>query len=270
MIEAALAASHAPFIVGARDRADQAQADRFYAGYATAAERIRAARPDAVVIVTAEHFTNFFDVVPPFHINIGEFASGPVETHLGIPHRRVPGDPDLALRLLDAAAEQGVDVSFGRTLQLDHGAMVPLHLLEVPEDTPVVPILVNCLVEPMPRYERCRALGAAIGSVLEGLPTRVALIAAGGLSHWPGMPEAGRISEDWDRAVLSPLGGGDRSVLWDPPTEGADAKGPGAEELRAWTIVGAATGDGPAEVLTYEPITGWSTGCAVVDLLPNA
>jgi hypothetical protein len=172
--------------------------------------------------------------------------------------------------MLTAAMDAGIDMAFGRSLRLDHGAMVPLHLLRVPETMPVVPLLVNCLVEPMPDYLRCHALGLALASVLQPLSTRVALVAAGGLSHWPGMPEAGIISETWDRAVLDGLSAGHRGVLTDPPSAGAHEKGPGAEELRAWTVLGAATGAGPVDVLSYEPVSGWSTGCAVADFLPRA
>lgn len=268
MIASAFGVTHAPAILAAPDRAGKEEAARFYAAYDEAAARLAASEPDAVVLVTAEHFTNFFHVVPPFHLHNGDYAEGPVEDDLGIEKRRVPGSPHLANQLLEAAADTGVDLSFGPTLKLDHGSMIPLHLLRVNFDLPVLTMLVNCLVEPYPRYERCRVMGEALKRFAERTEMRIAMIAAGGLSHWPAMPESGRISEAWDRAVLDGLKNGNADVLITPPSVGEAEKGPGAEELRAWTIVGTAALRGAADVLAYEPISGWSTGCAVVDLLP--
>lgn len=266
MIVAAIAASHAPFIVGAPEKADPKQAQRFFAGYREAARRLGDAKPDAILIVTAEHFTNFLTVVPPFHIHLGESAFGPVEESLGIEQRHVPNAPHLARELLDAALASGVDMAFGHHLDLDHGSMVPLHLLGVAPHTPVIPLIVNCLIDPMPSYLRCAAVGRALRESLTSMDARIGLVAAGGLSHWPGMPQAGRISPAWDRRVLDRLADG-RDVLLDPPED--PDMGPGAEELRAWTIVAEAASVTQAEVLAYEPIIDWSTGCAVVDLMPH-
>lgn len=266
-VVAAVGASHAPGIVAWKDRADADSADRFYEGYREAGRRLADAKSELVVLVTAEHFTNFFEVMPAFYLNIGEGAKGPVEHWLGIDQREVPGHPDAARTVLDAMLDQGFDLAYGHDMELDHGAMVPLELLGVAADTPVLPIIVNCLVQPMPTHRRCRDFGAALGHVLEGLTSRVALVAAGGLSHWPGMAEAGKISPAWDHAVLDGLRDGNRDVLWEPPSAGADDAGPGAEELRAWAVVGAACDRSKADVLAYEPVSEWSTGCAVVDLM---
>src|SRR3546814_6774126 len=66
---------------------------------------------------------------------------------------------------------------------------------------PVVPIIQNCSVAPMPSLGRCYRLGAALRRAIEAWPNpaRVALIGAGGLSHWVGMPGMGRVDTDFDR-----------------------------------------------------------------------
>lgn len=264
-IVASFAVSHAPGILSAPDRPPAEVADRVQSAYAEAQRRLHAARPEAVVLVTSEHFANFFEIVPAFYLNVAGSAHGPVEGWLGIEERDVPGHPALARRVLEHALDAGFDLAFGDGLALDHGCFVPIEKLGLAE-VPVVPLLVNALVEPMPTLRRCRDLGIELGSALQAAPERVALVAAGGLSHWPGMAEAGLMSPEWDEAVLRQLEAGDREVLWEPPSDGLEEAGPGAAELRSWAVVGAAAPAAPADILGYEPVAEWATGCAVVAL----
>jgi aromatic ring-opening dioxygenase catalytic subunit (LigB family) len=254
-------------MVAFKEQGDPNARVRVYDAFARAGARLRDAAPDVVVLVTNEHFANFFAVVPAFYINIGDSTTGPVERWLGLDKREVPGAPDLARSILDHWYADEFDVAWGHDAVLDHGSIVPLELLGVPPNLPVIPVLVNAIVEPLPTHERCRALGESLGRRLERAEERVALVAAGGLSHWPGMAEQGRISTVWDKAVLDALEAGDRQVLWCPPEHGAEEAGPGANELRAWAIVGAAVEQVKARVLAYEAVESWATGIAVVDLL---
>jgi len=95
-------------------------------------------------------------------------------------------------------------------------------------------------------------------------PARVALIGAGGLSHWVGMPGMGRINVDFDRWFLSRLAAGraeEGVTLTDAEVERA---GNGAHEIRSWLTVAGAVPGKPARVLAYEPITAWVTGMGVI------
>lgn len=261
--------SHAPGLVAWPDKADAETRERvFEKGYAEAGRRLRALEPDVVVVATGEHFANFFSVVPAFCLHVGDKSEGPIEPWLGVDKRVVPTHADLADQLLRHALDDGHGLAFSHELVLDHGTMVPLELMQVPTDLPVVPLIVNTLVDPLPSLASCRDLGLSFGSVLANSDLRVVVIGAGGLSHWPGMAEAGRVSPEWDRALLNGLEEGRRAVLVEPPTVGFEDAGPGAEEIRAWAIAAAATPPGNAEVLSYEAVDAWATGCAVVDLMP--
>lgn len=265
------AMSHAPGLLAWPERAGKDVHQRLIVqGYQRAGERIRALEPDAIVLVTGEHFANFFAVMPAFCLHIGEQLEGPVEPWLNVERRQVATHPELANALLRDALAADQAIAFSHELVLDHGSMVPLELMAVAADLPVVPLIVNTLVDPLPSLRSCRALGAALGDTLASRDERVVLVGAGGLSHWPGMAEAGLMSPEWDQAVLDELVAGRREALWMPPTVGYDTAGPGAEEIRAWAVVGAATPQAQAEVLAYEPVAAWATGCAVVDLLPAA
>ncbi len=263
----AFTVSHAPGMLAWPDVDEGTHERLIVGGYQRAGERLRALAPDVVVLVTGEHFANFFSVIPPFCIHLGENTEGPIEPWLGVPKRRIPTHAALARDMLAVALAGGRDIAFSYELVLDHGSMVPLTLLDVAADLPVVPIIVNTLVDPLPSLESCRKLGAVLAEVLEASDLRVVLVGAGGLSHWPGMAEAGKMSPEWDNAVLDALVAGDRECLWAPPEAGYADAGPGAEEIRAWAVVGAAAPEARADVLAYEAVDAWVTGCAVVDLL---
>ncbi len=64
---------------------------------------------------------------------------------------------------------------------------------------PIVPVIINTLTPPMPTAKRCFALGEFLGRALKKLPKRIALIATGGLSHWPGEAKHGKINVPFDK-----------------------------------------------------------------------
>ena len=86
--------SHAPGITGRKDRADPVVRDAFYAAYDRMRQALEAARPDALVVIGAEHFANFFmNNMPAICVGMGEHYEGPIEDEawLGIKRARFPG-----------------------------------------------------------------------------------------------------------------------------------------------------------------------------------
>src|SRR5215470_4099826 len=51
---------------------------------------------------------------------------------------------------------------------------------------PIVPLYVNVYLAPQPTPARCYAWGQALRAILGPRPERIALLASGGLSHFPG------------------------------------------------------------------------------------
>ena len=89
--------SHAPGITGRAERADPALRDGFYAAYGRCARRCEAARPDALIVVAAEHFANFFmNNMPAFAMGMADSYEGPIEEPdwLRIERTRMPGNAD--------------------------------------------------------------------------------------------------------------------------------------------------------------------------------
>src|SRR5262245_31757056 len=175
--------AHAPGILGWPAAAPQDQRERFHDAYQRLGLALRASRPDAIVIFAAEHWANFFvNNYPAFCIGRASRYVGPLEESINLPRGTVNGDGALAPELLPDCFERGVEPSFSDELTLDHGVMVPLHLLTPQHDVPVVPVIVNALAPPLPTPMRCFDLGAAMAEVIRTSPKRIAVIASGGLS----------------------------------------------------------------------------------------
>jgi 2,3-dihydroxyphenylpropionate 1,2-dioxygenase len=269
MITAALAAGHAPGITGWPEAADVEQAKRFFAGYERLKERLEAARPELLIVITPEHWANFFlDKMPPFCLGTGEEFKGPLEdpSFLRVPRTKVLGSPSRARKLFDAMSQE-IDLAFSQELILDHGSMVPLHFLTPKMNLPVIPLIVNCLAHPMPPLSRCYRMGQVLGAIVRDWPDRVALLATGGLSHWPAMLEAGKINSEFDRRFLQWLATGSVQEYFRYSDREVEAQaGPGAHEIRTWVALAGAMAGAKGEVLAYEPVKAWATGCAIVSM----
>src|SRR6187402_843937 len=95
--------SHAPGITGRAHLADAAIKDEFHKQFHRMGEQLRASKPDALIVIAAEHFANFFmNNMPAYAIGMADHYEGPIEDPgwLGIPRTRVPGNAELSLRLV--------------------------------------------------------------------------------------------------------------------------------------------------------------------------
>ncbi len=257
--------SHAPGITGRASMADAALRDEFYAAYADMGEQIRAARPDALIIVAAEHFANFFmNNMPAYAMGMADHYEGPIEDPdwLGIPRTRTPGAPDLSKRLIERVMED-VDVAFCEEWKFDHGVMVPLNFLTPKFDLPVIPVNINCQGPPLTPLHRTWAFGEALRKACDAVPERIALVGTGGISHWPATPDSGKINEPWDREFLERWARNDKAALL--AYRDADVyreAGQGGFEIRTFISVAAAA-RGPGRVEFYAPIPIFAVGCTV-------
>lgn len=255
--------SHGPGITGRADRAPPEQRDALYAAYACLRDALWATRPDALVLIAAEHFANFFmNNMPAYAVGMGEVYDGPIEDPdwLRIPHREVKGDPQLSRRMISEMM-QTVDVAYAEEWRFDHGIMVPLHFLDPENRLTIVPANINCQGPPLTPLHRAWAFGEAIRRAADSVPQRVALVGTGGISHWPATPDSGRINEGWDREFLARWEANDRAALTSYSDEETyrDA-GQGGFEIRTF-VATAAAARGRGTVHHYEPIPIFSVGC---------
>ncbi len=177
--------SHAPGITGRADRVEPDRLDRLHAAYGRMREAIEAAEPDALLVVGAEHFANFFmNNMPAYCIGMADSFEGPIEDPewLAIPRATIPGNADLARRLIERVLRD-VDVAYAEEWKFDHGIMVPLHFLTPRYDLPVIPANINCQGPPLTPVHRSYAFGEALRRACDAVPERIALIGTGGISH---------------------------------------------------------------------------------------
>jgi len=267
--------SHAPGITGRKDRADPVVRDAFYASYDRMRQAIEDAHPDALVVIGAEHFANFFmNNMPAICMGMGEHYEGPIEDEvwLGIKHARVPGAPALSKRLITEVM-QDIDLAYAEEWKFDHGIMVPLSFLTPRYDLPIVPVNINCQGPPLIPLKRCYEFGRALQRACDRAPERIAVIATGGISHWPATPDSGKINEPWDREFLRKFLSNDREALLAYRDEDTwrDA-GQGGLEIRTYVALAGAAEGSTGELWFYAPIPIFSVGCtiAVMNLAKRA
>ena len=258
--------SHAPGITGRAERADPVLREGFYANLDRMRAALEAARPEALVIIAAEHFANFFmNNMPALCVGMGEHYEGPIEDEawLRIKRTRVPGAPDLSRRLITQMMQQ-VDLAYAEEWKIDHGIMVPLHFLTPRYDVPVIPVNINCQGPPLIPLERCWVFGQALRRACDAAPERIAVVATGGISHWPATPDSGKINEAWDRAFLAKfLANRKQELLAYTDADTHREAGQGGFEVRTFIALAGATEGSTAELWFYAPIPIFAVGCTV-------
>ncbi|MEM7278309.1 MAG: extradiol ring-cleavage dioxygenase [Pseudomonadota bacterium] len=248
--------SHAPGITGRAHLVENtAKRDEFYAALDRQRQEIEASGAEALMVVAAEHFGNFFmNNMPAYCIGVGEKHSGPIEdpNWLKIDKTDVPGAPELGQRLAKEIM-QTVDVAYAEEWKFDHGIMVPLHFLTPRYDLPVIPVNINCQGPPLTPLHRAWAFGEAIRRAADSVPEKIAVVGTGGISHWPATPDSGKINEAWDREFLGRLERFDKDALLSYTDEETyrDA-GQGGFEIRTYIAAAAAAG-GACEVQFFTP-----------------
>lgn len=188
---ALIAMSHSPLLHAADPQpADEVRA-RVDGAFARIHEFATEFDPTLVVVFAPDHYNGFFhDLMPPFAIGLAAEAIGDYGTEAG----PVAVDEQQALAVLRHVQQADVDMAFSRAMLVDHGAVQPLETLFGGIGArPVVPVFVNGVAGPFVPMRRVRRMGQAVGDHLASLDERVLVIASGGLSHDPPVPQ-------WDTA----------------------------------------------------------------------
>jgi len=258
--------SHAPGITARAERADPAVRDLFYANLEGMRKAILASRADALLVIAAEHFANFFmNNMPAYCIGIADEYEGPIEDPdwLRIKRTKVPGNADLSQRLVEKVM-QTVDIAYAQEWQFDHGISVPLHFLTPDYNLPVIPVNINCQGPPLTPLHRVWEFGKALRGACDKVPERIAIVGTGGISHWPATPDSGKINERWDKEFLDKFVTNDKTAMlaYNDADIYAEA-GQGGFEIRTY-IATAATCEGHrARLHFYAPIPVFAVGCTV-------
>src|SRR5215217_9060611 len=151
----------------ARMAAPEDQRTNFFGALDHIREEAVARGVEACVVLSNEHFTNFFlENFPQICIGLGEKNWGPTEEWLPIDKVWIPGHPGLANHIAERTLASGFDPAFSHLLELDHGVMTVYHELDPTMQLPLVPIVQNCAVEPLMPVRRWYSFGQAMGQAI--------------------------------------------------------------------------------------------------------
>jgi 2,3-dihydroxyphenylpropionate 1,2-dioxygenase len=254
---AAFALPHTPQLLVRPPTEDRDLVLRVHAAYAEVKRRLTATRADVVVVLGGDHVEGFFlNAVPALAVYVGRVAAG----EFGRYRYAFEVQEPLARAIAEQGIEAGFDLTYSQDLRLDYAFYVPLHFTMPSPALPIVPLYVNVYLPPQPTPRRCYAWGQALGRILDGRAERVALVASGGLSHFPGTDRYASPDFDFDRALLAALADGRGAET--ARLTGEELDKAGNVELRTWITLLGAIGEARAEVLAYEP--SWHHGNAVV------
>lgn len=260
--------SHAPGITGRAHLAEPAARDAFYAGMAQMRAELEATQPDAVIVMAAEHFANFFmNNMPAFAMGMGKRYDAPIEdpAWLGIEKVQVPGNSELSKRLITEVM-QSVDVAFAEEWKFDHGIIVPLHFLTPRYDKNIIPVNINCQGPPLTPLHRAWAFGDALRRACDKVPERIALVGTGGISHWPATPDSGKVNWEWDQRFMDHWCRNDKdAMLAYTDEETLRDAGQGGFEIRTFMAVAAAA-RGLGKILHCAPIPIFAVSCTAATM----
>lgn len=262
---------HDPLMTASPKIERQHLADSVLGGMEEVYKRLVDQNIDTVIVIGDDHYTKFGPhCLPQYLIATGDLA-GPEEPWLNIERYEVPNNEALATHIRDFGFDNGFDWATATTLELEHGTMVPIHLCVKPKESGMkaIPIYLAAGVVPLIRMRRAYELGQMIGKAIEAWEgdERVAIIGTGGLSHWVGTAEMGRVNEEFDRKILDHVEAGDAEAIINLDDQYVlEQAGNGAFELRNWVCaMGVADATG-AEHICYEAVNEWVCGCACTEL----
>ncbi|HEY4418175.1 MAG TPA: hypothetical protein VGN22_01570, partial [Pseudonocardia sp.] len=173
-IVAAAAAVHAPQLLSRPSYEEIDKLDNSTDALHAFGKVLDEARPDAVLVVGIDHLETFWlEAVPTFTLVISEECEATYTKW----RRRKRVHTDLAVDLLKGVIAQDFDLTYSQEAELGHAFLTPFEHILGDRDIPVIPLLVNTYLPPIPSPRRCYALGQAIAKSLADRPERIAVIA---------------------------------------------------------------------------------------------
>jgi len=220
-------------------------------------------RPDAIVFLGSDHVETFsVTCIPSFAIIAGSRA---IAKFAGREYN-LPVHRDLAEHLLDKlVVDHEFDIAYSEDAELGHAFAVPFEYVIGKRDIPIVPFFTNVYVPPLPTPKRCAALGRAIADIISRRRERVAIVASGGMSHFPGTRKYLTPEFDFDRWLVSQFESGNTDALL--AMTGTQLDEVGNTEMLNWAVMFGAIGPRAGELVDYIPT--WHHGLCMMRFLPG-
>ena len=261
-VVAAMATVHAPQLFTRPPSEDPTQLDADIAAMRQLGKTLDETKPDLAIVVGSDHLETFFlSSVPTFAVIAGERTNAVFAGR----EYSLPTHLPFAEHMLDELVRQGFDMAYSQDAELGHSFAAVFEWVLEGRAIPVVPIFINTYLPPLPTARRAEALGKAIRRIIDSRPERVAIIASGGMSHYPGTWKYSQPAFDFDYWAIAHMERGNHDVLLDMSVEQLDEVG--NTEMLPWMVLFGALGRVPGELLTYQPT--WHHGHAVMRFIPT-
>jgi aromatic ring-opening dioxygenase catalytic subunit (LigB family) len=262
-IVAAVGTCHTPYMFTRPPDENPQQLEQAGASMQELGKVLDETKPDAIIFLGADHVETFsVSCVPTFAIVAGSRAIAKFAgREFDLPIHR-----DLAEDLLNKlVTEHSFDLAYSEDAELGHAFAIPFEYVIGKRDIPVVPFFTNVYVPPLPSPKRCAALGKALAEIIKGRKERVAIIASGGMSHYPGTTKYLQPEFDFDRWVLSVFVIGNADALLN--MTGTQLDEVGNTEMLSWAVMFGAIGAQEGELIDYIPT--WHHGLGMMRFLPH-
>ncbi|HDV5714074.1 TPA: hypothetical protein ACS2XB_003058 [Legionella pneumophila] len=260
-IVAAIATAHPPQYFTRPDSEDFRQLEKGITVMKQLAEALNTANPDVVIVFGSDHLETFFvSAVPMFTIVTGERAQATFAGH----HYERPIATLMAQELLHYLVTHNFDMAYIQEAVLGHAFAAVYEWILTDRNIPVIPILINSYLPPLPNVKRCYELGATIAKAFKSSSERIAIIASGGMSHYPGTWKYSQPEFDFDFWLIEQLENTNHDALLNLTTEQLDEVG--NTELLTWITMLGMIGRVPGALLLYQPT--WHHGRGFMQFLP--
>src|SRR5437763_3831846 len=262
-IVAAVGTCHTPYMFTRPPDENPEQLDQAGRGMNELGKVLDETKPDAIIFLGADHVETFsVTCVPTFAIVAGDTAHA---KFAGREHK-LPIHREMAEDLLHQRGEDyNVDISYSEDAELGHAFSIPFEYVIGKRNLPVIPFFTNVYVPPLPTPKRCEALGKALAQIIKGRKERVAIIASGGMSHFPGTTKYLHPEFDFDRWLVSQFEVGNADALLN--MSGTQLDEVGNTEMLSWAVMFGAIGSVEGELIDYIPT--WHHGLCMMRFLPR-
>ena len=262
-IVAAVGTCHTPYMFTRPPDENPQQLDAAGAGMQELGKVLDETRPDVIVFLGSDHVETFsVTCVPTFAIITG---SRVIAKFAGREYN-LPNHREMAEDMLNKlVVEHDFDIAYSEDAELGHAFAVPFEYVLGGRDIPVIPFFTNVYVPPLPTPKRCAALGKAIAAIVKGRKERVAIIASGGMSHFPGTRKYLHPEFDFDRWLVAQFEIGNADALLN--MTGTQLDEVGNTETLNWATMFGAIGPEPGELIEYLPT--WHHGLCMMRFLPH-
>ncbi len=239
----AAATVHAPQLFTHPPSEDKAQLDADIAAMRELGKNLDEIKPDAVLVIGSDHLETFFlSAVPTFAIVGGEKSKAAfARKSYALP---IHGFAEEMLEF--NWSPRASIMTYSQDAELGHAFAAVYEWVIEGRAIPVVPVFVNTYLPPLPTARRCEQLGAAIRDAFCESPDKIAIVASGGMSHYPGAWKYPQPAFDFDWWAIAHMERGNNNALLELTNEELDEVG--NTEMLPWMILFGAIGHQPGEL----------------------